>query len=308
MNNFKHAIKNLVFNYLPKFFWAKKSVVSTNTGVCTLLCHKDVNQLIYALMSFFYYLGEDLPIFIIDDGTLTKNDRHKLKRFFKITIEPKKTSDLKMSRLIKKYKNFYTYRFNESKSFYKKKFDAILLCPFDHFIYLDSDVLFFKKPREIVSWLRGTKQVILYTVHDQDLIQNTNLVDHEFFFRSLLSKYLHYPVNNSFNSCLLCAPKKRIVNLSDLDSIFALFNDISYSLAPSAEETALSIIVSRQNKRTLLDAKKYLVCPYTIDYLSKLSVQTTYLHYCCESKVFFQKDAVKLAMKTRFFRRAGVNK
>ena len=232
INWFKSLIKDILFRCLIFLFETKKTPdVSHQIGICSLVCHKHVDMFIYNLMSIFYYLGKSLPVYVVDDGSLTLEDSKKLKKYFTVIVESHRSSQDKMSRVLRGYKNILKFRFDEEVCALRKKLDAFFLNPFARFIYLDADLLFHKYPKEIVNWLESKDEETLYTAHlpyPKDFF-NYEAARLQHAYRFLLSKYFSIPVDPSFNTGLLCIPNKKCLNLRFLDRLLDFFYN-SYSI------------------------------------------------------------------------------
>lgn len=301
----KLVVKNALFNLLPLFFEAKKTSGKSNEiGICTLLCHKHVNLFIYNLMSFFYQTGKNLPVYITDDGTLTSTDIKKLKKYFTVFVEPYKSSEKKMSKAVRKYKNIRKFRFDSELHDLRKKLDAFFLNPFKKFIYLDADLLFFKYPKEIIDWIKSDNNKVLYTAHlpyPKDFY-DTEAARLQQAYRFLLSKYFSFPVDPSFNSGFLCVPGINSINFRALDKILRFFYKGYYICSWVSEETALSFSFNYKDFKKL-PVEKYVNAWAYDEYLKAFTGKTIALHYSGGVKyVKYKSDAIKLALKTHLFK------
>src|SRR3989344_1743604 len=297
--------KNL-FKILPYFFPRKKykKVLNSRIGITTLLCHNDVGMFLYCLNSFFIHLRCGLPVFIVDDGTLTSNDEAMLKDHFMATIIKKKECDKRMKVLLKPYKNFYAFRFGKSAQILKYKFDVNVFHPFDKWIYLDADILFYKKPAEILNWLNPENKSVLYSIIDDALYSEEELemdssVEH--CLRRLMKIHTGASIETSFFSSLLCFPEKKAMNLKVLEETFELFNKISYFHSWLSEQTAFSFLFSTL-KRGKLPFKRYINI-WLLSQYNRLDLNSAVsIHYAGGiKKDRFIIDAVKLAIKSKFF-------
>lgn len=292
----------LFFHLLMQNFEPKKVIVDNTIGVTTLLCHHHIPLFIYSAMSLFYQLGYSLPIYVVDDGSLTKSDKQLLQNFFTATIDSSQVCEKKMHILLKKYSDFSKYRFDPRTPNAKKKFDAYLLHPFSRFIYIDADILFYKKPTEIVSWIVSKNPVPLYTSYYDSHQESANNADTEVSFRKLLYKYLS--INNMqiyFSSGLLCVPHQVVFEIRQLNQIFKLFFELSYSRMWLTEEHAASIIFAVSGALCLPSQKYYNM--WLSQHYNRVPLQhVTSLHYAYETKKFFTRDAINLALQSNYFR------
>ena len=300
----KSHIKNILFSYLISLFEIKKtSTISYQIGICSFICHKHVDMFIYNLMSLFYQLGKSLPLYVVDDGSLTPEDNKKLKKYFTVIIEPYRSSEEKISKILRGYKNIFKFRFDEEVCDLRKKLDAFFLNPFEKFMYLDADILFHNYPKEIILWLESKNDEILYTVHlpyPRDFF-NFEAARVQYAYRFLLSKHLLIPVDPSFNTGFLCVPNKKSLSKLYLDKVLNQFYLHNFVCSWVSEETALSFSFNNTNLKKLSPAR-YVNVWADEEYLKAFTNKTISLHYSGNVKyVKFKGDAIKLAIKYNLF-------
>jgi len=108
----------------------------------------------WMLASFFHYTEQTWNVVIHDDGTLTEDIRNELARLFKTArIIPRLQADATLDRVLKPLPFSYEYRGMHPLAI--KVFDMPYYCEADRLIILDTDVLFFNYPREIMDWVHG---------------------------------------------------------------------------------------------------------------------------------------------------------
>ena len=302
----KSAIKNVAFQLLIHFFEKKKTLNGTQRiGVSTLLCHRHVDIFIYNLQSLFYQIHKNLPIYIIDDGTLTTRDINKLKTYFSITIESSTSSEKKITKLFHKYNNIYRFRFDTDVCAFRKKLDAFFLHPFTKCIYLDADLLWQSCPREIIQWLETEDDVFLYTAHHinpNTFFGNREAV-YQYSCRLLINDHFSCPIDPSFNSGLLCMPNKQFVQFQKLDEIFRYFYTYRFVYTLVSEETAI-YLAGYYDKMKKLPADQYKNVWAHEEYENTISKKTVSMHYSGGTKDgVFKRDALKLAIRTGLFRK-----
>lgn len=112
----------------------------------------------WALASFFHFSEQTWSVVIHDDGTLTPDARKELKTLFRSAkIISRDEADSKMDRHLAAFPFCHDYRNKHPLAL--KIFDVPFFCESDRFIMLDSDVLFFSYPREIMDWVsRGAPE------------------------------------------------------------------------------------------------------------------------------------------------------
>jgi hypothetical protein len=135
---------------------------SSHLKVATLVSSKDIEMLIWALKSLFYYSKRDWDLLIIDGG-LTSSDETVLlhhfpnaRIFFERDLVKHLADDLDDFPLLK------GLRFKNPLA--KKIVDAPKLLGGQKFLLLDSDVLFFRTPVELVDLLENPAQQFAFCV------------------------------------------------------------------------------------------------------------------------------------------------
>lgn len=297
----KQVIKQLLFRFSIQLFKPRKTS-SREIGICSVLCHEFVDMYVYCIMSFYYHAGRVLPLYVINDGSLTKEDVKKLRYLFSIIIEQPEQSTHRMSQLIskKKYPNFATYRFT-NQHYSRYKFDALMLCPYEKMICFDSDVLFFRSPETILNWMRSTKEEYLYMNHDWSVYEDTHDADVEHVIRMLIKLLQHPAYVPTCNVGLLCMPNKKVFDLQKLDSIFLLFHTVTYDRISTADEVALGLLITGQKNVHPLTKETYVVAVKYENYGNRIHERNLVAMHYALMKKYFVSDAVKQMFKTRLF-------
>ncbi len=121
---------------------------------------------LYAVKSFLHHSGKAFSVVLHDDGSLTSKDIASLRRHLVgVNIIKKVTADNAIARMIYQYSYVHGYRYGtfvKSEVGRKISIFALKLIDFSLFsnaakiLVLDTDVLFFKRPDEIVQWIEAT--------------------------------------------------------------------------------------------------------------------------------------------------------
>lgn len=301
----KTTIINCVFKIIIYFFRPNKFLSKDKKicGICSLLCHRNVDMFIYSIMSFFYMTRKVLPLYVVDDGSLTRSDVIKLKKYFTIKIANKTSTTSKIKKRLKNYYYLQKFRFDNDTSILKMKLDALLTNPFSKFIYIDSDILFVNNPEEITNWISNDKGVCFYTAHNPypcDFYGHKDkTVEHS--FRLVLFELKSTKTDQTFNSGLLCFERKNKIDLKNMNNTMKYFYEIFYSYDGLAEETVLAFAFD-QNKAHLLSTKKYLNVWCYEEYIRNTTCNNISIHYSGPIKYNkFKPDAIKLALKNNLF-------
>jgi hypothetical protein len=152
-------IKNPEYRYY-KYYYARKILSSkpitckpnTDIEIHVLYCKKNILDSLWSLKTFFYYSGLQADLYIHSDGSLKQ--RHKniyRKHFTNCNIIDRKDATEKMATYLRKYET--SLQFRRRKPFYcsLKLFDPLFFSKQDNIFYIDSDILFFNKPDELIA-------------------------------------------------------------------------------------------------------------------------------------------------------------
>jgi len=276
---------------LPKY----QSSQNGQSGISSLLGNSQVFRLSLTLYSLFFYFKKSLPVFIIDDGTLTTDNKIFLKNFFNAQILTSTQSEKRMAQILNKTPYLLKFRFDKNNFILKKKLDSILLSPYKKTLYLDSDILFFKKPQLIFQWLTSNKSnQHHYLVYPQSTYQKyKSFRNPDFQFRKLFFKTLNKKSNHLFNSGILLFNRSLQNQLTHLNHACSLLYQTDYADMILAEELLLSCLFTQANSQQL-NPNQYLTLVDDKDYQPSLKKQTTALHYSYLSKQYFHKDSIIL--------------
>jgi hypothetical protein len=136
---------------IQKWTWPFLNDAPMSVPVHILTGEKDWQLCTWMLASFFHYTEHTWNIVIHDDGTLTEEIRRDLAAMFKTArIIPRAQADATLDAVLKPLPFAYEYRGMHPLAL--KIFDMAYYCEAPRFIMLDSDVLFFNHPREIMDW------------------------------------------------------------------------------------------------------------------------------------------------------------
>ncbi len=151
-NYFKNKLfGNLFLSKLPKY----ECSVNNDFEIHVLCQKKDVGMLEWALKSFLFFSGLCPNIIVHDDGSFDAKSASVLEnKFTNLKVLFKSDAD----RLIKSYPNLSddvrAYRDN-GHIMIMEFFDLFLLSKAKKVMIFDSDILFFKKPTEIIDFVNG---------------------------------------------------------------------------------------------------------------------------------------------------------
>ncbi len=132
----------------------------------TLLGHKHVGMTLWSVKSLLHYSGLRYSVVLHDDGSLTVQDIKTLKKHLvNVRIVRRTIADKLIREKIKHLPNCCEYRFTPKETsdhrgvkynmriFSLRIFDFNLMSTASKIMILDADVLFFKRPQEIIDWV-----------------------------------------------------------------------------------------------------------------------------------------------------------
>jgi len=129
----------------------EKEITNNELSIHLLTCHRDITMLLWSLFSFYKNSKVVGKLFIHNDGSLIKKDKELIRKFFPSAtiIEPdylvkEFSSELDKYPIIKKFRIEYT-KYN----LLKKLIDPYFVSDKKYLLILDSDIIWFKNPKEI---------------------------------------------------------------------------------------------------------------------------------------------------------------
>lgn len=259
--------------------------------ISTLLCHRDAILFICSLKTFFLKSEFTSKVCVTDDGTLLLRDKFLLRFFFpSITIINRNDSDAKIMKYFGSFPEFINYRRKVAKHFYK--LDAIINASTEKVILFDADILFYKKPKEICSWISSKKKYCMHTEHDCSFFSSEYYP--EITIRSLFNKILNASVSTTFSSGLILLNKSHFLSYFNED-YFLTFKRFRY-VTSTAEEYLLGLLCYKA-KSKLLPVNKYVAASYVKQYSyyfinKNMREDLVMFHYGWEVKKFFFKNFI----------------
>jgi lipopolysaccharide biosynthesis glycosyltransferase len=115
-------------------------------------CHRNVDMAMWCLKSFSYYARESPHITIHDDGTLTAQDKGLLRDHFdRCTVVDKAEADERMDKVLIGHPLCRQMRAKSDFYCALKLFDPAVYALTDVILLIDSDILFFQRPSELLD-------------------------------------------------------------------------------------------------------------------------------------------------------------
>jgi hypothetical protein len=194
----------------------------------------------WMLASFFHFTGDAWPIVVHDDGTLTDEARDTLPAMFpRVRFISRGESDIAMAKALVSFPHCADYR--SSHPLALKVFDIPHFAESERFMVFDSDLLFFKKPAEILAWVRAENDECWF---NEDAAESALITEKE--AREELGVALWPRVNSG-----LCLMHKPAIDLAFCEQALSR-TTILRGKVWRIEQTLLALCASRHGKGGLL--------------------------------------------------------
>ena len=233
-----------------KSIFSSKEQSTTGYSVHFLCGHRDLKMLLWSLMSWYKVVPESGKVYIHDDGSLNDHDKKDLKNLFPTAevVDYNQISRQILNRLSSQFPKAHHYR-KLSTSDRRYIYNLKLIDPFfvgDEKVklILDSDLLWFKKPNELLDELL-TKQ------HLPIFMGGYGRMDFVF------SDGTSLPENVAGVNSGIVAFQKGQFLLSNLEDFFSR---VGRSTNPHfVEQAGYAYILSKQHPPNFLPTEKYLI-------------------------------------------------
>ena len=118
--------------------------------VHSLTCEKDYPDLLWCLKTFRFLSNRSFNVVIHDDGSLSPLATDRLHRHLPgATIVSKQQADARMKDAMRPYKSCRAFR--DRLPLARRVFDVPAFATREHFMILDSDILFFACPNDMLN-------------------------------------------------------------------------------------------------------------------------------------------------------------
>ncbi len=126
---------------------------------------------LWMLASFHHFTQRRWNVIVHDDGTLPPEAVTALREAFPdLRVIPRAEADVRMQRLLAPFPHCWAYR--QSHPLGLKIFDMAALTRAERLLILDSDVLFFARPDEILDWVEAKRNECRFI---QDVAEASNV-------------------------------------------------------------------------------------------------------------------------------------
>jgi hypothetical protein len=178
--------------------------IHTNTSgdvtVCVLTSSKDWLTCLWSLVSFYRFSGLKLPLLVYSDGTLRESHAQELTKVFPNARFIGSTEGASLvAEELSNYPN--CLQFSGLSPYARKIIDLPVLCKSKSMLLLDSDILFFRPPDELVKYLNGDRS--------KHFVFESDYQDSYFDSRENIQKIFNAEIASRVNSGIVIADIER---------------------------------------------------------------------------------------------------
>jgi lipopolysaccharide biosynthesis glycosyltransferase len=167
----------------------------------TLMCSADIDWLIKTVKLFTHHSELDFNLVVHEDGSFTKNDITKLSSSLDNTsVIGREYADEHIKEFLDNHELCTHFRFSEHHTIFRiKLFDPFFFTKSNNVMYMDSDILFCKKPHELIEYVNNKIGFYLldmssaYCVPFRDEDHDTSI------YRKINAGLNYYPTKNHYN-------------------------------------------------------------------------------------------------------------
>ena len=194
----------------------------------------------WMLASWFHFTGQNWRVTVHDDGTLPPNAARTFARLFRgVRIVARDEADATMERLLTPFPFCADFRKSHRRAL--KVFDLPHFAESEQVLVFDSDLLFFRRPNEILDWVASASEECWF---NEDLQEGSLINARE--AASELQVELWPRVNSG-----LCLLQKSALDLDLCDRALAE-TSILRGPVEKIEQTLLALCASRHGRGGLL--------------------------------------------------------
>ena len=208
--------------------------------VCVLTGAEQFRMTLWMLASWFDFTERNWRVVVHDDGTLTEEEEGQLTlclpeaRFIRA-----EEADQRVRQELGEYSRCWSYR--ERHPLARKIFDVPLMVSTDRFILLDSDVLFYGKPLEMLAWVDGKTVGCWF---NEDVAEASPVSKEE------AKEVLHIDLWSRVNSGI-CLLEKEAIEVDFCERVLAE-TSLTHGHPWRIEQTLYALCASRHGKGGLL--------------------------------------------------------
>ncbi len=259
---------------------------NSDMSVHTLVCNRHVPFYLYSVKSFLRMSKLKCKIFVYDDGTLTQEDRELLNYAVK-GVNIVSFDGQEMLEKIREYPS--SLRYFKEHILGKRLLGAYLNSDTKKMIFLDSDVLFFNEPKDVLEWANSTRKYSLFNQNEELSPKHGSVILNEGEFINLGAKKI-----DKFNAGFVCTYRE-FIDLKMVEDVLSyIYKSKGEKLKWIWEQTVLAAMLSRFDSRPL--PKEYA---FSFDDIAHKDVKNlTSKHYSTFARTVFFSEGVKYLIES----------
>lgn len=197
--------------------WKRPGGEEVPVSVHVLVSSRTWHGGLLAAISFELLTGRRWRLFVHEDGTVDENSRKRIEAtLLGVRFVSRTESDTRALEYLSGHPKCLEHR--SRHNLFLKIFDVPAFAPGSRFIMLDSDVIFFRRPKEILDWALSGGEGCFY---------NEDTKEKYFVPRPIIEEALGFPLWRNFNSGLVLMPTDA-VNLDLAERVLMLFETTAY--------------------------------------------------------------------------------
>lgn len=256
-----------------------------NFSIHMLTCHRDVQMALWCIYSFIHFAGIAPTIVIHDDGTLDDYDKEMLCRSLpRCSVVDRRAADERMAMALAAYPLCRKMRDDPDYPCGLKLFDPLLYATGEVFVLLDSDILFFRYPHELLASVEQMRPSF-----NSDYMNSYSKPHDE------LSRSLGIDVLEKVNAGMMVLTRN-VYELEFMESFFRFYPEL-VNTGYFREQTLHAVLLSRVGAHRLGDV-------YQIS-RDRIGPDTVSHHYVNDgSRFMFHDVGVRTLVRRGFLTRA----
>lgn len=200
----------------------------------SLTCENDYPDLLWCLKTFQFFAGRDINVVIHDDGSLSPQAlRHLQQHLPGATVVSRQQADERIQGIISPYQACQAFR--DRLPLARRLFDFPVFATRSHFLILDSDILFFASPQEMLQRIKQKQPFFMSDYQDGYV-----------YPREVIAARYGVDVMPAFNTGISYLAK----HMFDYDFIERYCGDLEqagFQFHPWAEQTLFAMLFSRHS-------------------------------------------------------------
>lgn len=218
----------------------------------SLTCERDYPDLLWCLKTFFHYSGRRCDVVLHDDGSLSPEAYGHLQRHLPgATIISKARADERMHDVMAPYPTSRAFR--DRLPLARRLFDVPVFATRKQFVILDSDVLFFGRPDEILKSLDRGRLCFMSDYQDGYV-----------YPRSVIAARYGVDIVPAFNTGV-CALAKDVFDSEFIEHYCQGLGPAGLERHPWAEQTLFGLLLSRHKERADRLSARYRISRTPLD-------------------------------------------